>query len=85
MAVCSARIAPESWACNDHCHAQNALDANGRIKNFLAFIKTFNDKEFATIYCEREWRSTAELSFAMEDIAMIVLPKTGELFQRFVH
>jgi Putative abortive phage resistance protein AbiGi, antitoxin len=60
--------------------------ANERIKNFLAFIKTFHEKEFSTIYCEREWRSTSDFSFALEDVAMIVVPKTGEpqLFRRFV-
>jgi hypothetical protein len=60
--------------------------ANDRIKSFLAFIKTFDEREFATIYCEREWRSTSDFSFALEDIAMIVLPKTGEaqLFKRFI-
>jgi abortive phage resistance protein AbiGi (putative antitoxin) len=61
--------------------------ANERIKSFLAFIKTFDEREFSTIYCEREWRSTADFSFALEDVAMIVLPKTGDaqLFQRFVN
>lgn len=60
--------------------------ANDRIKSFLAFIKTFDETEFSTIYCEREWRSTSNFSFALEDIAMIVLPKTGEaqLFKRFI-
>jgi hypothetical protein len=60
--------------------------ANDNIKSFLAFIKTFDEKEFSTIYCEREWRSTSDFSFALEDIAMIVLPKTGEaqLFRRFI-
>ena len=60
--------------------------ANERLKNFLAFIKTFDEGEFSTIYCEREWRSTADFSFGLENIAMIVLPKTGEaqLFRRFI-
>ena len=60
--------------------------ANERIKSFLAFVKTFDEKEFSTIYCEREWRSTSDFSFTLEDIAMIVLPKTGEapLFKRFI-
>jgi hypothetical protein len=60
--------------------------ANERIKSFLAFIKTFDENEFSTIYCEREWRSTSDFSFTFEDVAMIVVPKTGEaqLFKSFV-
>ena len=60
--------------------------ANDRIKSFLAFIKTFDEDEFSTIYCEREWRSTSVFGFELQDIAMIVLPKSGEarLFQRFI-
>jgi hypothetical protein len=60
--------------------------ANDRIKSFLAFIKTFDEQEFSTIYCEREWRSTAEFPFSLEDVAMIVLPRTGgaQYFKRFI-
>jgi hypothetical protein len=41
----------------------------------LAFFKTFERKDFSTIYCEREWRSTKAFSFALDDVAMIVLPR----------
>ncbi|MFI5113892.1 MAG: abortive infection system antitoxin AbiGi family protein [Terriglobales bacterium] len=44
---------------------------------FLAFVKTFDKKEFSSIYCEREWRSTEQFSFKLDDLAMIVLPKSG--------
>ena len=44
-------------------------------KDFLAFIKTFESKEFDSIYCEREWRSTTTFKFSTDDIAMIVLPR----------
>ena len=46
-------------------------------KEFLAFVKTFDKKEFTSIYCEREWRSTEQFSFELDDLAMIVLPKSG--------
>lgn len=44
-------------------------------EDLLAYIKTFDDSEFDSIYCEREWRSTNSFEFKIEDIAMIVLPK----------
>jgi hypothetical protein len=61
-------------------------EANNKLKRFLAFVKTFNDDEFSTIYTEREWRSTDAFSFTLSDIAMVVLPKQAEdrtLFQDF--
>ena len=63
-----------------------ATAADERLKHFLAFVKTFALDEFSTIYCEREWRSTKTFSFKLEDIAMIVLPKTGgtNFFGQFV-
>jgi len=50
-------------------------DAKDSFKQFLAYIKTFEESEFGTIYCEREWRSTKTYSFEFDDVAMIVLPK----------
>jgi hypothetical protein len=47
------------------------------LTEFLAFVKTFNQREFSTIYCEREWRSTKPFPFTTNDVAMIVLPKIG--------
>ena len=47
-------------------------------EKFLAFIKTFEPDEFDSIYCEREWRSTLPFRFAVEDIAMIVLPRNSK-------
>jgi hypothetical protein len=57
------------------------------LSDFVAFVKTFNLREFKTIYCEREWRSTNSFKFSIEDIAMVVLPrKIGQdyYFQRFI-
>ena len=54
---------------------------------FLAFVKTFNENEFGTIYCEREWRSIRPLNFEYDDISMIALPRSkgdGDYFERFV-
>ena len=62
-------------------------NAKQSLEDFIAFVKTFNRKEFGTIYCEREWRSTSEYSFGVDDIAMIVLPKTigsTKYFKNFV-
>jgi len=50
-------------------------NAKQSLEDFIAFVKTFNKKEFGTIYCEREWRSTEQYKFGVDDIAMIVLPK----------
>ena len=53
-------------------HQKNAIES---ISHFLAFVKTFDDSEFGSIYTEREWRSTEPFPFDYEDLAMIVLPK----------
>ncbi|MEO8593484.1 MAG: abortive infection system antitoxin AbiGi family protein [Candidatus Solibacter sp.] len=75
-------------------HASDALgeiegtvgDVEDGLRQFLAFIKTFDQQEFSTIYCEREWRATAEFKFTLDDVAMIVLPKSGDVsyFDTFV-
>jgi len=62
-------------------------DARESFSEFLAFVKTFDNEEFSSIYCEREWRSTKAFSFDVEDLAMIVLPKGGtgtHYFNEFV-
>jgi hypothetical protein len=51
--------------------------------NFLAYIKTFSDDEFDTIYCEREWRSTEAFNFSVSDIALIVLPRNQDGFNYY--
>jgi hypothetical protein len=50
---------------------------------FLAFVKTFDQKEFSSIYCEREWRSTKRFSFKADDLAMVVLPKGDKAMSYF--
>ena len=48
--------------------------ALNRLKNAMAFIKTFNNKEFDSIYAEREWRSISNFAFKDSDVAVILLP-----------
>jgi hypothetical protein len=61
--------------------------ARAAIEQFLTFVKTFDQKEFGTIYCEREWRSTRSFEFDYSDVAVIVLPKKAArvaFLQRFL-
>lgn len=61
--------------------------AKGSVSQFLAFIKTFDENEFQSVYCEREWRSVAAFPFKYDDVAMIVLPRSvsdREYFDPFV-
>ncbi len=71
--------------------AEYATDAVARAKEslerLLAFVKTFSQDEFPTIYCEREWRSLQSFCFTMDDIAMIVVPReidSKRYFDEFV-
>lgn len=68
-------------------HTQGVSYAKKGFEDFLAFIKTFDETEFGTIYCEREWRSIKPFKFDYGDIAMVVLPRNlddGEHYLRFV-
>jgi hypothetical protein len=57
--------------------AENStLRAKVGLERAIAFVKTFKHDEFGTIYCEREWRSMEPYDFDLEDLAMIVLPKS---------
>jgi hypothetical protein len=61
--------------------------ARRSFQQFLAFVKTFNEDEFSSIYCEREWRSLHNYQFELDEIAMIVLPKkvgSRKFFERFI-
>lgn len=48
------------------------------LRRLLAFSKTFGENEFGSIYCEREWRSTKNFAFALDDVAMVVVPRNSE-------
>lgn len=60
-----------------------ATDALNLFRRLLAFSKTFGEDEFATIYCEREWRSIRAYRFRHNDVAMIVLPREADGFRYF--
>jgi hypothetical protein len=65
----------------------DAKETQSRLRESLAFVKTFSHSEFSTVYCEREWRSTKEFAFELEDVAMIVLPRqpsTQSYFDEFL-
>ena len=69
---------------NDAISAIEDLESDAALmlsyyENLLAYIKTFDNSEFESIYCEREWRSTNDFMFKAEDVAMIVLPKKGKV------
>jgi len=57
------------------------------LMHVLAYVKTFDNSEFATIFAEREWRSVKPFNFQFDDVSMIVLPRNpgkGDHFKRFV-
>jgi hypothetical protein len=61
--------------------------AKKSLEDFVAVVHTFHQSEVNTIYCEREWRSTREFTFHVQDRAMVVLPRLiGSVhhFQNFV-
>lgn len=80
------------WAAADiESEAQSiddALDsARETLQQLVAFVKSFDDDEFGTIYCEREWRALRTWRFNYDDLAMIVVPRRvskTEYFETFV-
>lgn len=62
-------------------------DAFKSLLQFVAYVKTFQEDEFGTVYCEREWRSLKDFTFSYDDLAMIVLPRCDgkrQYFEEFV-
>ena len=53
---------------------QSVESSYAQFQKVLAYVKTFSVDEFATIYCEREWRSLQPFNFSHDDIAMLILP-----------
>lgn len=81
----SSEIRDIKWGAQEVMETVSSAEDN--LKKFLAFVKTFHAREFSTIYCEREWRSTSAFSFSVNDVAMVVLPKgnvRGSYFNDFV-
>lgn len=60
-----------------------AKDALKELEDAMAFIKTFREDEFDTIYSEREWRSVTMFEFNWKDVTDIILPKDGNFFELF--
>ncbi len=54
------------------------------LEDFVAFVKTFDESEMNSIYCEREWRSLKQYKFSFADIAMIILPRQNGYYQKLV-
>ena len=61
-------------------YSQEALESLGEA---MAFIKTFSNEEFDTIYSEREWRSTKLFNFKYRDLDTLILPKRGGYYDDF--
>ncbi len=65
-----------------------AAKASDNLKVMQSFIKTLNDEDFDSIFCEREWRNDSPFRFNYSDIAMIVLPENSSdgknLYKKFV-
>lgn len=55
--------------------ADTVQSARSAMREFVAFVKTFSNEEFGSIYCEREWRALKMFEFDYDDVAMIVVPK----------
>ena len=55
-----------------------------RVMKHASLLKTFQYSDMDSIFTEREWRLTARYYFEYHDIAMIVLPRKGGWFDRFV-
>jgi hypothetical protein len=82
-------VSNEVYEIEYEVHSLETYISNARqsLEDFVAFVKTFDRSQFSTIYCEREWRSTRQYNFDINDVAMIVLPKAvGEIqyFKNFV-
>jgi hypothetical protein len=65
-----------------HRLSQTSNQMTQGLASAIAFIKTFKESEFNTIYCEREWRAVKEFNFSYEDIAMIIVPKENDYWNR---
>lgn len=62
-------------------------EARESLFQFVAHVRTFEEDQFGTVYCEREWRALRSFNFSYQDVAMIVLPRVvGEdrYFEDFI-
>lgn len=67
---------------------ESALEsASEELSRALSFVKTFREREFDSVYAEREWRSISPFKFDISDIVMIVVPRevAGQNFLDKLH
>lgn len=50
-------------------------EASCELEKSLAYIKTFDQEGFDTIYAEREWRSVVPFKFRWGDVDALIMPK----------
>jgi hypothetical protein len=62
-------ISPEEM----EAHEQRGA-AHRAVRDLMAYVKTFTDDDWETIYAEREWRSLKPYTFQPENVAEVVLP-----------
>lgn len=55
-----------------------------RLIDLGCMVKTFHAPEMDQILPEREWRLPRSFNFSQEDIAMVVLPRSGGWFDKFI-
>lgn len=55
-----------------------------RLIDHGCMVKTFKEQEIDQILPEREWRLPKSFNFSREDIAMVVLPRNGGWFDKFI-
>lgn len=60
----------------------NTIDETFR--NFGSFFKSFDETEFESIFCEREWRSTSDFYLTDDVIAMLLAPKEGGFYENLI-
>ncbi len=58
--------------------AKSVNRALDNIRGIIALFKSFDQSEFETIYCEREWRCDKSMHFTYDAIAMVILPRILE-------
>jgi len=52
--------------------------------NHAALVKTFEIRDMDIIFPEREWRLLTNYHFSHNEIAMIILPRSGGWYDRFI-
>lgn len=64
--------------------ATELANVKQRLIDHGCMVKTFKQQEMDQILPEREWRLPRSFHFTSEDIAMVVLPRNGGWFEKFI-